>query len=197
MSYLQQLIPPSRSNVLAPPPLSPVLNNHQSTSISNRGMPASAVPANVYPVNSAAVSRKSTSISYAAIIVIFCEYHRVPAFIVSLSRRTAPCFQSFIFPPFPDGSTSVNAANFSSNHAAISNNGNRNTTCANAVNNSSSSYQSGVSLQDRIKDVPQSTVITSISIPSSSSAFGLSATSSQLVRFTFFIFHFSFFVRNR
>ena len=60
----------------------------------------------------------------------------------------------------------------------MSNNSSRNIVTASAANNSS--YQNNISLQDRIRDVPPSTVITSISV--SSSPFSLSAASSHQVR---------------
>lgn len=47
--FSQQLIPPSRPNVHAPPPLSPVVNNHQSGRSVAPGMPPNLFSMNSVP----------------------------------------------------------------------------------------------------------------------------------------------------
>lgn len=76
--------------------------------------------------------------------------------------------------------------NSSSSHVNT-NSGRNMVTLSNSVNNSTSSYQNSISLQDRIKDVPQSTVISTVS--ASSSPFSLSAGSSQQVHVLIIVIH--------
>ena len=53
-------MPPGRSSVHAPPPLSPVVNNHQSNRSAAPGMPP-----NMYPVNSIPSHRSTYGIAIA------------------------------------------------------------------------------------------------------------------------------------
>ncbi len=76
----------------------------------------------------------------------------------------------------------MNSGNVLNNSAnMVNNSSSRGPVLSNAINNSSNSYQNSISLQDRIKDVPQSTIISAVS-GGSSTPFTLSTGSSQQIK---------------
>lgn len=78
-------MPPNRPNIHAPPPLSPVVSNHQS----NRNV-APGMPPNMYPVNSTNVPRSKFCYSdciLSVLVYVLLSYHHFSGFQVTVVIR--------------------------------------------------------------------------------------------------------------